>query len=262
MKNFDIDGLLSKVNKINGNEVFDEILSILYDIRPVLENMSNTIEENSYKLPIAAKKLSFVTESTEKATSEILQVVEAMFKKVSNAIHLTDDSFNYNSKLEDVKQYLINLQIEKPEDTELRNYIFKLDSLIELNNLQTQNLQDLNIILSSFFEDLTSIMIQLEVQDITAQHIASVFAVLNSLQIRLTHMIDEYKNSELSDLIKDSTLYSNLHRKIAYHDDDDNPNKINQNFVDEIFNIDDNDSIDYNKEIEELLKKSEKELGL
>ncbi len=261
MKRFDLDGLLSKVNRINGNEVFDEILTILYEVRPVLENMSNTIEENSYKLPIAAKKLSYVTESTEKATSEILQVVENMFKKVSRAITYTDDSFDYNSKLDDIKLYFLKLQASNPHDPELKDNIFKLDSLIEKNNTQTQNLQDLNIIISTFFEDLTSIMIQLEVQDITAQHIASVYAVLNSLQIRLSHMIDEYKNSDLSDLIKDSTLYSNLHRKVAYHDDDETK-ALNQSYVDHIFNNDADDNTDYNKEIEELLIKSQQELGL
>ncbi len=276
MINSKIDELIEKIKNYENTDIYDDILQILYEVRPIIENMSNTIYENTNKIPLAQKKLSYVTEVTENATSDILAVVETMFDRVDKITALISNTFDVNKYLNEMQDFLNKIKEGDSVNykTEIENYINKLNT--DRNQLDNYNehLIKSKVILNSLYDDLTSIMMVLQIQDITAQHIASTNHLLNNMKIRLTHLINEYNASELSDLISHTIDYqsnanvSKLHREIGFNDSDDNlefdsdsDDIINSIISDYESELNENEDKDYAKELELLLEKSELEFS-
>lgn len=236
MKDKDITVLLKKADELKalfvlGQRVIpflEEIFMFVSEIKPLLDEINVSIEDNLRKMPSASKQLSKVTEATELATTEIMDIVDGLFYK--------SDIITSNLK-----------QICELEEKRLKNPI-KLFEIIEkgiknnsnltpilpqlaqmLKHLKLLNRKDTdklvgetNDILNSIREDSSSIMMSLQVQDITSQQIAAVNHLLNAVQQKLAKILQHFQNTDMSglvegdDLIKDRTNVSKLHRDIAF----------------------------------------------
>ena len=258
MANSSIIDLLSKAENSETISLFEEILTFVKEIKPVLDKINTSIEENVKKMPAAAKKISKVTEATELATTEILDIVDKIFPKIDSLTEkikeMHSDRLNIQKKILDFLQSIekglsgeIDMSSLLPEiQKAIKNQQEIIDSYSDKNIHQA--LEDLQ----SLSSDSTSIMISLQVQDITSQQLAAVKHLLDTIQNRLSEILTKFNNSDIQQFLKSSSNdeednnITTLHKEIAFdpqavdaYDTDVN----RQEMVDDIFNQNENDSL-------------------
>jgi chemotaxis regulatin CheY-phosphate phosphatase CheZ len=235
----DIDVLLKKADELRalfilGQKVIpflEDVFVFVKDIQPVLDNINESIKDNLNKMPSASKQLSKVTEATELATTEIMDIVDGLVYKsdiiVSNLNKMHEiQQKQYSKPLELLE--LISVGISRDADLkailpEIKATVkyFKKDSnekFIELVN----NTKD---ILNSINQDSSSIMMSLQVQDITSQQIAAVNNLLEMIQGKLSMILNHYQGTGMEEVItrdenqQPQINVSKLHRDIAFDPD-------------------------------------------
>ncbi|MFW5662791.1 MAG: hypothetical protein ACOCZW_03615 [Bacteroidota bacterium] len=86
---------------------------------------------------------------------------------------------------------------------------------------QDQLIENTDELLHSISNDSQSIMMSLQVQDITSQQIAAVNNLLETIQNKLKTILSQFRNTEIGDLVSkdkytERTNVSRLHREIAF----------------------------------------------
>jgi predicted transcriptional regulator len=236
MNTSDIGVLLKKAEELKalfvlGQRVIpflEEIFMFVNEIQPLLDEINQSIEENIKKMPNVSKQLSKVTEATEMATTEIMDIVDGVVYKtdiiLKNVKEMAGSSdVSKNTPLSILK--LIYESIQKNEDfSELEP---KLKEAIE--NIKKQSskdhkklVEDTEKLVQSIQSDSSAIMMSLQVQDITSQQIAAVNHLLNTIQTKLETILQKFQETEISDIVQvrdgydERTNVSKMHRSIAF----------------------------------------------
>lgn len=236
MREFDINGLLRKTEELRalfvlGQRVIpflEELFSFVGEIRPLLEEFNKSIRENVSRMPNLSQQLSKVTEATELATTEILDIIDGMFYKIDIIVNNLNSIAKF-SKLDDILNEIEKIILLSDVDYERKvNEITKV--MLSLKENFDINKQSFNELIQSTVDfvdkirsDSTSIMLALQVQDITSQQIAAVNHLLNTVQDRLKHLISEFQSSNVENIVdktfKTDLNVSHLHRNIAFDPD-------------------------------------------
>jgi chemotaxis regulatin CheY-phosphate phosphatase CheZ len=157
------------------------------------------LQESSRKMPKASNQLNKVTEATEMATTEILDMVDAISFKL-NGIQTNINRFKSYGDLQDdlsrkVKRRLAILEQKYPDDEDVKsamNLWEKVDQsanlMDPLNNTQTH--------INEMRQIASNIMIALQVQDITSQQIASVNHLIESVQQKLNNLLESLASED------------------------------------------------------------------
>lgn len=166
-----INDLIKKAEDEKTIEFFLEILTFLKEVKPVFELMNHTIADGTSKIPNASKKLSKVTEATEIATTEIMNILDQVFANVNKLKESSNDKA----------------------------------TLDVIDN------------------DLSNIMMALQVQDITSQQIAAVNHMLSILHQKLIHLLAHFDADYIKQILSidlnefyPSDNISKMHRDIAF----------------------------------------------
>ena len=241
MKEMDISLLLKKAEELRalfvlGQRVIpflEEIFLFVNDIKPLLDEINTSIKDNLKKMPNASKQLSKVTEATEMATTEIMDIVDGLFYKsdiITSNINVMSD-INNSTKSNPMR--IIEL-ISKAMETEITSQDLVAQLTEEIQKFKSSrdiefqdNVTKTNEILNSIKDDSNSIMMSLQVQDITSQQIAAVNHLLQTVQGKLSQIMDKFKNSDIGGLVSTGaatehsvgTNISTLHRDIAFDPD-------------------------------------------
>ncbi len=154
-----------------GNKLMPSLKALfdfLHEIVPLLENINQSIQESNSKLPTAATQLNKVTSATELATTEILDLVDKI------AIQL--------GEIKSAVGQMRNDGVNEKHEPALKTIEGKLED-IEMNT--------------------TSIMMSLQVQDITSQQIAAVNHLMESVQKKLGTLVEQFEDTELQNVQKE-----------------------------------------------------------
>ncbi|MBX3044808.1 MAG: protein phosphatase CheZ [Candidatus Kapabacteria bacterium] len=208
----------------------EEIFVFVSEIQPLLDDINNSIRDNLKRMPNASKQLSKVTEATELATNEIMDLVDGIvFNSESIATNITK------------VQKIADLEFQKPiqilelvydaieNGADVRGLLPEMKKLIE-HLKQNSSVEKSEIIsntkeiLRTIQSDSSSIMMSLQVQDITSQQIAAVNKLLETVQDKLNSILHHFKDSDLSEMIskevdennESEIKVSKLHREIAF----------------------------------------------
>jgi hypothetical protein len=235
MKEKDITLLLQKADELRalfllGQKVIpflEEIFLFMRDIQPLFEEINHSIEENLKKMPNASASLTKVTEANELATTEILDIVDGIFYKAD----LLNESFkNFdNSKSKNLENAVKLLEviykgIEKKSNLEtILPQLGKSISALKQDR-ESESRNTFSDTLNSLRNDASSIMISLQVQDITSQQLAAVNHMLITVQDKLGAILNHFSNTDLTMIGKqavdsshdESVNISTMHRKIAF----------------------------------------------
>lgn len=236
MNERDIQELLKKADELRslfvlGQRVIpflEEIFVFVSEIEPLLDDINKSIEDNLAKMPNASKQLSKVTEATEMATTEIMDIVDGLvFKSDIISGNLKQlDSINNQTQSNPIQLLeILKSGIENGEN--LKAILPELTQLIDKLKVDQQDkfkeiINSTNDILQSISMDSSSIMMSLQVQDITSQQIAAVNHLLSTVQDKLADIMKKFQNSEISDMVSqkekfdDRTNVSKMHRDIAF----------------------------------------------
>jgi chemotaxis regulatin CheY-phosphate phosphatase CheZ len=234
MKDMDIKGLIKKAEELRalfilGQRVvpfLEELFAFVGEIQPLLEEINTSIQENLSKMPNLSKQLSKVTEATELATNEILDIVDGVFYKLDI---LSSTLKEFESSQLGLKDFFedFNKLVGK-----FNNGSFSIDDLkLNLSSLQAKSKDILSVetkinsmkeMIDNIRNDSSSIMLALQVQDITSQQIAAVNHLLNTVQTRLNSLISKFQSGEITKVAtvqEQTTNVTELHRVIAFDPD-------------------------------------------
>lgn len=230
--------MLDKANELRALFIFgqrvipflEEIFIFVSEIEPLLEEINVSIAENLKKMPSATKQLSKVTEATELATTEIMDILDNLTYKsdvisrnLNQLREIKDHQIQASSKLLEI----IHKGIQANEN--LNDYLPEISKAMEMikENEATQfdkTINETNSILDSINMDSSSIMMSLQVQDITSQQLAAVNHLIETVQEKLMKIIEKFEKTSIDTLIQkpdteSDTNVSKLHRDIAFDPD-------------------------------------------
>ncbi len=211
--------------------MLEEIFVFVSEIQPLLDDINSSIEENLKKMPSASKQLSKVTEATEKSTNEIMDIVDGLVYKSdlikSNLQSIREDNKN---KISGMREILEIIQKAINQNNDPKDVLPDISRAIA--KLKTSEKGEVNVIVDNSVEildtiqmDSSSIMMSLQVQDITSQQIAAVNHLLETVQEKLKGILSKYQSSELNEIVTDDGIdaermnISKLHRQIAFDPD-------------------------------------------
>lgn len=234
MKELDIQSLLRKAEELKalfvlGQRVvpfLEELFAFVGEIQPLLSEINQSIQENLSKMPNLSKQLSKVTEATELATNEILDIIDGVFYKL-------DILSTKNEKLQQLFNIINNflaeftILVENKSSGKISLDEFADEAMQKFNSLKKAismgfEFNEIQELLENIRTDSTSIMLALQVQDITSQQIAAINYLLETVQVRLNALLKKFSSSDVEQVAKDSADFINvtkLHREIAFDPD-------------------------------------------
>ncbi len=139
----------------------ENVITALQKVITLLDRIKNSIEESSSKIPKASVQLDTVTEATELATVEILDVLELMGTK----IHMVENG---------MKEF----------------------DQASLNERQLVMLTGMKQMLAELKENTSKIAIALQVQDITAQKINAANHLIESVRKELLSELNHFETAK------------------------------------------------------------------
>ncbi len=173
--------------------IFQKIIDFMHETVPLLENVNQSIQESTSKIPKAAHQLDNVSSATEVATTEILDVVDG----VSNDLQAIQARLkSLESKLTAKEESIAKLVARYPNDPDVGN-IFKTGA----NSAALDD--DVNSMIQmvdKIQEGMMNITLSLQVQDITAQQLLSVNHMITSIQSRLSSLLVDLGGKETKEL--------------------------------------------------------------
>ncbi len=264
MKDLDIKGLLRRAEELRalfilGQRVIpflEDLFTFVGEVQPLLDEINNSIKENISKMPNLTKQLSKVTEATELATNEILDIIDGIFYKLDILqTYIKDlegncsvvDSFiiNFSNLIKQKKSEAINHEIFFHE-------ICQLFETFKKEYIQISFFGTFREMIENIRTDSTSIMLALQVQDITSQQIAAVNHLLDTVQTKLNSLLNKFNADEVEKVVSqasDTINVTRLHRQVAFDPDAVETlvgNSTKQDEIDKIFERGAAESIDIN----------------
>jgi len=217
MNQQELDGILQKAADLKvfceyGQRtipVLDEITSFVRAISPAIEDLKAVVDIAMINIPKAAGQLGRVTQATEQASTDILNTLDRMVATLDELISgvskgmVSTDIGAATNKMAGVVKVLV-------EKSGWDEDIVKLAEAWELHlrNLKmsgpTNNLERL---LKDLQSDCTEIMMALQVQDITQQHIGAVMGTIDAVAEALLKLTTGFFGSaETQQLLPTSLL--------------------------------------------------------
>ena len=196
MKPEDLNIIVRKVEELRALMVFtqrtipflDDVFEFIKDIVPLLDVLKASVETTSEKLPRASKQLDKITTATELASTEIMNIVEGMYPKADRMRAEQESRKAAVATLRATVARLCALSAGSPGADEAHTLCAEATALLDGLVHSTEAVQELESIQS----DCTNIMIALQVQDITAQQIAAVNKLMQSVDEGLNRLLKHF----------------------------------------------------------------------
>lgn len=199
MKKTDLSGVIQKIEELRGMMVFmdrtlpflEDVFTFVKEIVPLLDVLKSSVESTSEKLPRASLQLNKVTTATELASTEILNIVEGIATRTEQMRAALDGRKATVTEL----LTILDGSADSPLSTAaISGMQAKILSLAPASGQYTE--------LESIQNDCTNIMMALQVQDITAQQIASVNELMRSVDEGLNRLLRNFERTSAHDAAK------------------------------------------------------------
>lgn len=169
---------------------------VLQSILPTLERVKCSIKETSSTIPKASTQLNKVTEATETATVEILNVLEGLSQNVAAAERDLSEWKNLIVRRKNLSQEIRKeLSSSGALGKQMAGKSDQLSTLLTLwdeyadSASEEERVGNIEKYLARLREDSLNIAMALQVQDITTQQINSTIHLIESVQLQLKHAL-------------------------------------------------------------------------
>lgn len=169
--------------------IIKSLVDFMQDTVPLLENINHSITDSASKIPTASSQINNVTSATEMATTEILDLIDVISANLEKMETINNSVIN---QVSESKSVLNELKQHMQKDAKAMELLSKLENSLAIEN----NLKELGEYFPKLKDDAYQITLSLQVQDITAQQLAAVNHLIDSVQKRLTSLINDIDNSE------------------------------------------------------------------
>ncbi len=175
-----------------------QLLDMLRSLMPVLDNIKNAVENSSSKIPKATEQLSTVTQATESATMEILNLLDDIGRRVEHV----------QGKLKEIESDLVKKQVSvknlaglidvltAEQKAQFTSFETDWNNITDLT-LQVKSLEELSSELAEVHSLSMNIAMALQVQDITSQQIESVRHQIESVRAQLSFVVGQYEGRQV-----------------------------------------------------------------
>ena len=209
-----INEIINKANELNALLILgqkaipflEEIFVFINDIEPLLNEINQSITDNLKKMPSATNQISKVTEATELATTEILDIMDNLSNRTSEIQYILNDNENIKNIQKKYKEEIFVLIRNKgkynDDPDSLLSEVEKLFDLLDNeNNQQMENTHKrIENILHSIDEESMKVVLNLQVQDITSQQLAAVNHLIITVQDKLLSIINKFDHYQLNEI--------------------------------------------------------------
>ncbi|HCV42261.1 MAG TPA: hypothetical protein DGH68_02165 [Bacteroidetes bacterium] len=201
MKREELDTLQKKVDELRAVLLFgkralpflEDIFEFVQQIIPVVEELKESVDATSDKLPRASKQLDKVTHATELASTEILNTLETMFGKLEGMSARYQEQQARTNRVAETIQSVSAAVDGLGENGATPEQLVRLRDVWRNHCASLWSPEDgLPETVQGLQNDCTNIMIALQVQDITAQQIAAVNRLMQSVDEGLNKLMQHF----------------------------------------------------------------------
>ncbi|MBI5472716.1 MAG: protein phosphatase CheZ [Ignavibacteriae bacterium] len=169
-------------------------VTALHGIIPTLDRIRLFIEDSTGKIPQASKQLSSVATATEVATTEILDLLERSTQTLSDVETSVAKLKSISERQQLAGAALRALAASLPSTNGTSAWSEHVTAIEESNRDASTICEELAGFAKSAKDDIMSISIALQVQDITSQQIAGVSQVIESVREQLSKALSNFEH--------------------------------------------------------------------
>jgi len=171
--------------------VIQSLVDFMRDTEPLLETINSSIAESTNKIPKATNQINNVTSATELATTEILDLVDAISNEISNIENMVK---NVLQKEEEKKKLREQITSEISSMNGAAALVLRYFELTDDAKILNESLP----LFDKIKNDAYNITMSLQVQDITTQQLAAVNHLIESVQEKLASLLYNFNESSLN----------------------------------------------------------------
>ncbi|HED08230.1 MAG TPA: hypothetical protein ENI57_08960 [Ignavibacteria bacterium] len=178
-----------------GQELIPMIQSIIDFVKetvPLLEDINSSIADSTNKIPRVRDQINNISDSTELATTEILDIVDSISNDISNV----EEKIKASKESESERQKHWN---EIKEILNKSGHTQLIDSYESSDQNSILSSEILNT-LGGIKQKVYNITLSLQVQDITSQQLASVNHLIEAVRAKLSSLILLLDDKEISNV--------------------------------------------------------------
>jgi len=184
----------------------EEVVVFLREISPLLDQINSSIQESTSTMPRATTQLESVSQATEMATTEILDLVDAATARLGEISACSEQGIRREQALLHADERLMETLRAglSGKDDELLATVERLHA--DREKIRTRHLElspSVTNTVAALRSMLCRITTSLQVQDITSQQIAAVNHLIESMRRRMDALVQDL-NTEGSRLKPDS----------------------------------------------------------
>ncbi|MEM6647889.1 MAG: hypothetical protein AAF730_16715, partial [Bacteroidota bacterium] len=177
----------------------EDVLGFLRDITPILDDINASAKFSTSNMPKAASQLQSVSQATELATTEILNVLDQLFVRIDEVEDEVKSATSQQGEADKADEELYQrLEVLLAQDH--ADLWAEVQAHQERHTEARQAAVDATATVVAFASQmrsqLSTIMMSLQVQDITAQKLASVNQLIEAVQNRMDRLTRQLAGGE------------------------------------------------------------------
>ena len=179
----------------------EDLFGFLQEIMPLMEEIDHSLRESTQSMPHATSQLQSVSEATELATTEVLDLIDAAFMAIGRTQAQTGEHLDNVEALRRTDARLIRLlrdELREKDPVLLERVEFLHKEKLKLRRRLDERLREQNDALKEIRNMLNRIMISQQVQDITTQQLASVNHLIESIRDKMSQLVQRLSHDGLS----------------------------------------------------------------
>ncbi len=200
MAYLDVNDILGKLNELRAVFVLgqralpfiEEIFLFLKEVAPLLEEINSSMMDSALKMPHATSQLQSISNATKTTTTEILDLIDEVLVHAHTYDGSLDQTLNDAEFMGESDERLLALLRDRLGDR--TDVIDEVDALFEERRVAQHNIEGSvharRTVVKEIRMQMDRIMSALQVQDITAQQIASVTHLLDSMRTRMAALLE------------------------------------------------------------------------
>ena len=226
MANDNISGILGKLDELRAVFIIgqravpfiEEILQFFKEMSPLLDEINLSIRDSTKQIPRATSQIQSVSQATEMATTEILDLIDSVLLQVSRVKSGREQVFANLDMMAQTDARLTRL-LQAELGGAHAALLAKVEVLQEEKQAMRENvvvkLQGEQASLDAIRDGVNRIMMALQVQDITTQQLAAVKHLFENIRDRLTKLVRRLSTVDIDEAVEDM-LHAPAGRVVAF----------------------------------------------
>lgn len=201
MSNFKVNDILGKLNELRAVFVLgqralpfiEEIFGFLREVAPLMEEINASMMDSALMMPHATSQLQSISEATKTASTEILDLIDDVMLESDTYEGQLEQALRDVKEVEQLSDDTLKMLREALDDQP--EVLARIESNIEEGHLRLHNIEGgihaRHTIIDEIRGQMNRIVMSLQVQDCTAQQIASVTHLLDNMRSRMADLLEQ-----------------------------------------------------------------------